>query len=173
MRIRNATVEDARAIARLRAESWRDAYAGVIPDGVLATMSAEPNARFIGRLTDPPEGTDIVVAVDGSVIVGFANTGPLRTQEDAAEPDPPGLGEVNAIYVHPDRVGAGIGQALMAEAETRLRGHGLVPIHLWVLVDNPRARRFYERYGFAADGQTSWFTCDDGTKVQEMRYRLD
>ena len=42
---------------------------------------------------------------------------------------------------------------------------------LWVTTENPRARRFYERYSWVADGER----IDDsipGASVPETRYRL-
>ena len=39
-RIRPAEAADARAIARVRAQTWRTAYAGVIPDEALAELTA-------------------------------------------------------------------------------------------------------------------------------------
>ncbi|MCZ9346526.1 GNAT family N-acetyltransferase, partial [Streptomyces sp. TRM76130] len=40
---------------------------------------------------------------------------------------------------------------------------------LWVLRDNTRARRFYERAGFRADGGAGVFEVD-GIPVPEVRY---
>jgi RimJ/RimL family protein N-acetyltransferase len=40
---------------------------------------------------------------------------------------------------------------------------------LWVLKGNTRARRFYERQGFAADGAEEPFEVD-GVPVPEVRY---
>ena len=43
---------------------------------------------------------------------------------------------------------------------------------LWVLVANERARRFYERAGFHADGPVVDFEVG-GATLPEMRYRYD
>jgi RimJ/RimL family protein N-acetyltransferase len=45
---------------------------------------------------------------------------------------------------------------------------GYSSITLWVLRDNERARRFYERAGFAPDGATHVLTALAG--VLELRY---
>ncbi len=42
---------------------------------------------------------------------------------------------------------------------------------LWVMTDNDRARRFYERLGFAADGAERSNTRLIGTPFAELRYR--
>ena len=42
---------------------------------------------------------------------------------------------------------------------------------LWVLQDNPRARRFYERHGWTLDG-ASKRSRHLGVDVDEVRYRI-
>ena len=39
MRIRRATRDDASAIGRVHVETWQSAYAGLLPDAMLAGMS--------------------------------------------------------------------------------------------------------------------------------------
>ncbi|HLV58951.1 MAG TPA: N-acetyltransferase, partial [Natronosporangium sp.] len=57
-----------------------------------------------------------------------------------------------------------------------LRAQGLETVRLWVLEENAPARRFYERYGYVADGVRHYFrvTEPDGTPVDlpEVRYTL-
>jgi hypothetical protein len=43
MLIRRATLEDAAAIARVRVDTWRTAYRGIVPDEFLDNMSYEGN----------------------------------------------------------------------------------------------------------------------------------
>src|SRR5690606_29159690 len=47
--------------------------------------------------------------------------------------------------------GTGVGRALMAHAETRARERGLSLLTLNVFATNARARRFYERAGYAVE----------------------
>ena len=53
-----------------------------------------------------------------------------------------------------------------------LADQGLQPVFLWVLLENTRARRFYEHYGFAADGAQEDYEVG-GARVPEVRYRRD
>ena len=79
-------------------------------------------------------------------------------------------GEVVAIYARPEAWGTGAGRALMMAALDGLRGAGFRDATLWVLDSNARARRFYERAGFAPDSAVK----DDvmaGTTITEVRYR--
>jgi GNAT superfamily N-acetyltransferase len=98
------------------------------------TTSAE-----IGRA-----GRTILVLEDGGAVEGFAAVGSAR-DEDVAH-----LGEVYAIYVHPSRWGGGLGRKLIRAAEETLRESGSSEAMLWVLEQNPRARRFYEAGGWRA-----------------------
>ncbi len=98
-------------------------------------------------------------------MLGFSSLGTARPGDD------PQLGELFTIYVDPDDWGSGIGRALMTATLDRLRDEGFVEAVLWVLEDNPRTRRFYERAGWSADGATveqDWL----GSSVREVRYRI-
>jgi GNAT superfamily N-acetyltransferase len=103
----------------------------------------------------------LVAEVDGQ-IVGFVSVGAGR--EEGAD------GELYAIYVHPDHWGTGIGRSLIEAGEARLRELGHREAVLWVLEDNPRARRFYEAAGWATDGTTRPIEIF-GIEVPEIRYR--
>jgi GNAT superfamily N-acetyltransferase len=61
--------------------------------------------------------------------------------------------ELYAIYVVPAHWSSGAGRALLTEAVERARSVGFARMSLWVLEENARARRFYERAGFTATGE--------------------
>jgi GNAT superfamily N-acetyltransferase len=152
--IRPGTPDDAEAVARVHVQTWQAAYAHALPRERLAALSVEERAEMWRG--QPP----LVAEIDGE-IVGFASVGPSR-DEDA--------GELYAIYVHPDKWGTGVGRALIEAGEERLRELGHEHALLWVLDDNPRARRFYEVAGWSPDG-----TARDvelfGFELTEVRYR--
>ena len=150
-RIRDATPEDARAIAEVHVASWRAAYRGLLPDDYLERLSVdEREVQRREHLDDPSGEWGTLVAEEDGHVVGFATYGPSR-DEDA----PPGTGEVPAIYLDPALVGTGIGRDLFAEATAGLRHAGYGRATLWVLEGNERARRFYEKAGWTWDGATS------------------
>jgi GNAT superfamily N-acetyltransferase len=160
MKIRLATGGDALAIEAIRVRGWRTAYRHVFPPAELDAMPID-ESRWRPRLETPPAGWTTLVAQDGGDVIGFASVGPSR--------DEPGLGELYALYVDPEHWSTGAGRALIAEAEARLLAD-YVEATLWVLDDNPRACRFYERAGWAPDGSTKaeerW-----GVRAPEVRYR--
>ena len=157
MLVRAAAPEDAEAIARVHVRAWQVAYADVFPPDRLAELDVAARARQ-WREGLEAEWTALVTE-DG---LGFASVGASRDVE--------GEGELYAIYVDPDSWGAGHGRALMEAALASLRDDGFEQATLWVLEDNPRARRFYERAGWRLDGAAK----EDeflGTTVREVRYR--
>jgi RimJ/RimL family protein N-acetyltransferase len=58
----------------------------------------------------------------------------------------------------------------MAAFKDWLAEEGYNSAMLWVLADNPRARRFYEREGWRADGERA--DTIRGVEVEEALYRL-
>lgn len=58
------------------------------------------------------------------------------------------------LYVVPERWGTGVADELHDAAAAALRALGCTEARLWVLEDNPRARRFYERRGWRENGTT-------------------
>lgn len=152
--IRPATPDDAEAVARVHVETWRAAYAHALSPEGLVGLSVTQRAEMHRR--SPP----VVAEVDGE-IVGFVSVGP------GADPDTDG--ELYAIYVLPDHWGGGIGRALMQAGEERLRELGHRHAILWVLEDNPRARRFYEAAGWTLDGTRRPIEIF-GQPVPEIRY---
>jgi len=79
-------------------------------------------------------------------IVGWSSFGPCRD-----EGAPPRAGELYSIFVLRELWGTGLGRELLARSVAGLAVRDLVPISLWVLAGNVRARRFYERHGFGLE----------------------
>ena len=176
--IRPGSVADAAAIRAVRRQSWIAAYTGIIDRAAIDRATAEPPPDR--PAPDPQPGVRTLVAVGGDepAVVGFASFGPERAVVSASYPTthPGGVatalpGEVYAIYVTPDWWSMGAGRALMESVLAALTEAGYPRVVLWVLADNARARRFYERAGFAPDGVTNILTGLGG--VLELRYVRD
>jgi GNAT superfamily N-acetyltransferase len=162
--VRDARPEDAAAIARAHTRSWQVAYAHAFPAEALAGISVERRTEWWAQqLAAPSQRVALLVAEVEGEVRGFASVGAAREEREP-------LGELYAIYVDPDHWGAGLGRALIAEAEERLRAAGFAEAILWVLEDNPRTRRFYEAAGWTHDGGSKRDT-HLGTEVSEVRYR--
>ena len=57
--------------------------------------------------------------------------------------------KLDDVYVRKERRGEGIGAELITQLKTQLRKECVTRIDVAVHVDNPEARRFYERFDFA------------------------
>lgn len=162
MRVRRARPDDAAAIAEVHVRTWQDAYEHVFGAERLAAVTVEQRLPMWRQILQDPEQTALVAEDDAGRIVGWCTVAPSR-DEDAE-------GELWGIYVLVDAWGSGAGTALMAAGVAALRESGYREVILWVLEDNPRARRFYEREGWALDGGRK----EDeflGVQVTEVRYR--
>ncbi|WP_327371218.1 GNAT family N-acetyltransferase [Streptomyces sp. NBC_01217] len=163
--IRDMTVDDCEAVARVRVRGWQSAYAGLMPQSYLDTMDiAEDAQRRRGFFA---EGNTVVNAVAeraGLGVIGWACYGPYRENGRRLA-----RGELYAIYVLPEQIGTGAGRALMTRMLDRAAADGFPELALWVLKENAPARRFYERAGFVPDGAEEPFEVD-GVLVPEMRY---
>ena len=159
--VRPATPDDARTIADIQVETWRAAYPGVMPQEVLDALDVGDRARnWAHWLT--VDATAQFVAERSGAGVGFVSAGPCRHED--------GAGEVYAIYVRPAAWGTGSGWALMDAAVAWLAERWREAI-LWVAEENPRARRFYERYGWVSE-TTRVEEVVPGAHVSEVLYRL-
>jgi putative acetyltransferase len=75
----------------------------------------------------------MVVAMDGTMVVGFGQLNP-------------DVGEVDAVYVLPERQGEGIGGMVLSDLEQRAAERGVTTLELSATLN---AANFYERAGYA------------------------
>jgi RimJ/RimL family protein N-acetyltransferase len=165
--IREATSDDARAIAEVHMASWRWAYRGDLPAEFLDGLTVDDREREWREWLAPEQGAGTLVALEGGAIVGFCSFGPSR-DDDADEQ----IAEVRTIYLREEVAGRGIGRDLFASANDRLHDLGYRRATLWVMASNERSRRFYERSGWSWDGTTSAHRFDCAN-VPIVRYATD
>jgi ribosomal protein S18 acetylase RimI-like enzyme len=171
--IRPATPSDSEAIARVRRASWIAAYSGIIAPEIIDLATAAG-----GREVSPPPWRRTLVALAGTqrAVAGYAGFGPERSMVSPSVTPltQAGLdgeaGELYALYVTPDWWSEGVGRSLMDAVLAALLDDYQRAV-LWVLADNTRARRFYDKAGFAPDGATNEMPALGG--VLEVRYARD
>lgn len=140
--LRPATAADMTTVADIWHAAWHAAHAGHVPDGLTAARTL---AAF--RERTPARVADTTVAEVAGNVVGFA-----MTAED----------EVEQVFVDPGHHGTGVGRPLLEEAEHRVRAAGFDEAWLAVVVGNARARRFYERHGWADAGDLPYVVTAGG-----------
>ena len=144
--VRPATREDARAVAEIWRDGWRDAHLGHVPDSLVAVRTDE---SFRTRAAD--RVGDTTVAVVAGEVAGF-----VMVVGD----------EVEQVYVSSRHRGTGVADSLLAEAERQVRANGHAGAWLAVVDRNGRARGFYERLGWQDDGGFDYEAAvEDGTTV--------
>src|SRR5262249_48318788 len=141
--VRRAAAADARGIARVHVETWRSAYAGILPDRVIVQMSVDDKAAAWRQLVQRQSAVEavLVAVTEDKTVAGFASCGPAGP---GSMPDYDG--EIHTLYVQPDWQEQGIGRALLCGCLRTLAAAEISAAFLWVLAGNP-ARFFYEAMG--------------------------
>ncbi len=162
MEIRYVTPnDDPLKISEIYERSWKYAYRGILPQAYLDSI---PAGRWAGSIHKP--GMRSLVMTDHGEVIGTASFCPSRW------PDYADHGEIVSIYFLPDHIGKGYGGALLSRCIEELRLCGYRKVLLWVLEDNHRARRFYEKNGFVC-AQVYMDDIIGGKAVREVLYWLD
>lgn len=131
---------DTEALGRVHATCWHETYDHLVSKAALEALSPRRMAELWSHWSSlGPEYLQYVALADGEV-VGFSGSGPSRDDDASRER------ELYFLYLLSAWHGTGIGQQLFDAAV------GDEAVSLWVAEDNPRAHRFYQRNGFAADG---------------------
>lgn len=158
MEILKITKDMASSISHIYALSWKTAYKNIVPQKYLDDLSLE---QWVPFLQDSPF-TGFVVKDKGEFV---ATSSIAAARDDKMK----GWGEIISIYVLPQHFGKGYGKKLFAFVRNQLHFRGFNEIYLWVLEDNQQARKFYERNGFAPNGER--LPIDIGGKeLVEVRY---
>ncbi|WP_406452413.1 GNAT family N-acetyltransferase [Streptomyces sp. NBC_01622] len=165
LQIRPMVLADCDRVSEIRVLGWQFAYRGLMPQSFLDALSAKDDAERRRAHFAQGDGSVVnLVAQRSEETVGWAALGPYRDGEVRT-----GEAELYAIYLDPRHLNTGAGRALMQEALRRCAALGHDRVYLWVVRGNARARRFYERAGFRADGAEEPYEVD-GVLVPEIRY---
>ena len=176
--VRAARESDAAAVAQVQVECWRQGYAGIIPDAVLAELTSEEatgrwQERWAEAIAKPPTSRHrvlVATTTDPSagprpdrVIAGFASAGPAGDEDRWPATD----GELYELHVAPGRTSQGHGGRLLHAVADNLAGDRFTRVSAWVLEADTARRRFLETAGWAADGAAGQL--DMGARVPIVR----
>ena len=146
---RDARTIDGPALAAMARRSFTETFGTLYSQSDLAAFLDEAFGAngLPSQLSDPDFA--IRLALDDGEIIGFVKMGPV-TFPGEWRPD---AIELYQFYVLGPWQGQGVAQELMEWSLNHARSHGAKEIILSVYVDNHRAQRFYERYGFRKVGE--------------------
>jgi ribosomal protein S18 acetylase RimI-like enzyme len=141
--IREARRDDCDAIGEVHVTAWRETYAGLLPDAVLAGLSPQRRAEMWRRWFDARDPDRLLlVAEDAGGVAGFAACRRLPQAEPVGTE-----AEVTAIYVLRRAQRRGVGRDLMSRLFSFMAERGMASAGLWVLRENEPARAFYRGLG--------------------------
>ncbi|VVD83894.1 N-acetyltransferase [Pandoraea pneumonica] len=163
-RILCATPSDVDAIAALHAHSWRATYGETLPAGpLLAHLKCEHASLWRARLSGADDPAlriwKACAGVDDGPLAGFI----------CALSGADGI-LIDNLHVAAPWQGRGIGQALFMRVRDWAGAlDPNAPLYLWVLAQNTRARRFYDRMG-GLPGPVHPIAVSPGIEVPALRY---
>lgn len=161
--IKYVSIEDLDTLANVHSESLRAAYKDIVPDDII-NNSFSFERRRVGFTRELEKKTPFnAIAFDGDNPVGLLSFGDSRhidVDEDTIE--------LWRIYLLPQYWGSGFGEELFSWGINEIRARGYKKVILWVLEENLRARRFYEKNDFAFTGQKQ--EEEMGKIISEMLY---
>ena len=145
--IRLAELDDAKCCADIHAKSWNFAYSDIVPKEIID----EYDARWLmiwKKLLSNNINSHYVITLD-DVIIGFLTISVARDNDLKDS-----FYELVGLYLSPEYVAKGYGKQAIDWIKKEIKNRGYDKISLWVLEENNRARRFYEKAGFVSDGET-------------------
>ena len=144
--LRNAVAGDAERLIALMAEGF-EGYRSFAPPDWEPEMP--PVSAYAARLA--AETTFCLLAEDGEG--GVAGHVGFLPSELAGHPGAePGLAHLWQLFVRPAYWGTGLAAELLGRAVAEAAARGFVAMRLYTPAGQARARRFYEREGFALVG---------------------
>jgi ribosomal protein S18 acetylase RimI-like enzyme len=151
---------DAEALTTLYRDTWRYAYAGVIPGPGLERMLARRGSGWWRRLHDA--GARVLVIEFGDELAGYALIGRCRGG--------PG-GEIQELYVRPEFTGLGFGRKLFEAARAEFRARAIAPLTIWCLAANTLGCGFYRSMGGRETGRSRERI--GGADLEKLRFSWD
>jgi diamine N-acetyltransferase len=165
---RDAVPADGEALAQIARRIFTETFGTLYRQEDLAAYlaSAYGEDGLIGVLRDPAYQVRLAIVEDR--IVGYCTMGPVGFPGDW----PARAVELHNLYILGPWQGAGIAPVLMDWGLDWARGRDASEIVLSVFVDNHRAKKFYQRYGFVEFGKYAFMVGNHQDDDRLMRLTL-
>lgn len=142
--IHPADASHAKTLATIMISAWRSAFRGILPDDTIAQYTQfGPCAAMFSQILASGVGTMYLAELD-SQPMGLLYWLP-ESQKGV---------RIEALLTISDAWGKGIGAALIDQALSDMAASGFTTAHVWPFAENHRARRFYQKHGFAPTGNS-------------------
>ncbi|QDP02406.1 GNAT family N-acetyltransferase [Thalassotalea sp. PS06] len=158
MQVQLATANDAKALSTLMEKSFRDTFSEFnAPDDMDAyCLKNYSEEKQCSEILNSDIVTKLVFVDD--VLAGFTQVRPGNSFDSCPLKQPLHL---DRIYVGKDFLGTGVGKILFEDALQQAKDLECDGVWLGVWEDNPRAIRFYQKFGFIECGTTSFWLGSD------------
>jgi len=166
MEIRVAKDEkDSIAASFIYAMGWKSGYKGIFTEKLLANILLDNWVNLFNANLITKRSEIAILNVDGED-VGAGGYGLSRDYNDSE------IGEITSIYFLEKAWGKGYAKNLMDFMTKQLRKKGYKRVNIWVLSENIRAQKFYEKYGFKRTGNEKSATIK-GEGIINFEYIID
>lgn len=171
IKIRPVKPEDAKQHVRLGLLVWRNAYKHIFPEEVFIEKEnrAEDKIKNFDKNNINDRLTLSYVAEINGRIVGFVFGRMTSHYQYFAEK---GYADLEAIYIHPDYQGLGIGNKFKQIFIDWLKSNGGTKFVIGVLKENHKARKVYEKWGGKLNAHSQPFV-KLGVGYDEVFYTFD
>jgi L-amino acid N-acyltransferase YncA len=160
--VRRAVDADVDALVRIQSDTWRSAYAELVPAAAIAELTGSAARAAWQAAVAAGDGYHVFVASEGEWTVGFCAAAHYGGAAGAE------IAEVSTLLVEPRWGRRGHGGRLLAAAVEALRGHGATVGWAWVPEADAVSRAFYGHAGWEADGAVRGLDTGSGT-LREVR----
>lgn len=163
--VRPARPADAERVATVQQQTWRQAYAELLPAAVLELPHERAAAVWLHAVESPPTPSHLLlVAMEGDELVGFAASGPDEDVEGAVE--------LASLLVLPRWGRRGHGSRLVSACVQHWQQDGRTLAVCWAFERDPATTGFLTAAGWAADGAARGL--DTGEQVlRQLRFHVD
>lgn len=165
---RVAGIDDAPALSRLGADTFTETFGHLYqPSDLAEFLTTHDEQHWRQELADPEFAVLIVESADGEAI-GYAKLGPPHLPFE-----PRGVAiEIRQFYLLEPWQGRGLADRMMQWAIDEAERRGGDDLYLSVFTENHRARKFYERWGFTAEGRYAFMVGSHADEDVVMRRPL-
>lgn len=150
--------DDKYEVSNVYEQSWKCAYKYIIPQPYLDGISVGHWVEYLCQ-----GKSHNLVVVENDTIIGTSSFSKSRFAKYK------NYGEIISIYFLPEYIAKGYGKLLLDRTIKELKKLGYMRILLWVLEDNHKARRFYEKYRFVLSGEEMLVNIG-GKDLKEIMY---
>ncbi len=140
MKIKRASEEDIKAVAKVYVDSWRTTYRGLVPNDYLDNLSyTDAEKKWEYFLNNENEPCIYIALNDLGKIIGFASGKSIDVEHF--------YGELFSLYLLQECRGLGIGRQLVSAIAKHFKKNNIDSMLVWVMKKNKSGVGFYERLG--------------------------